>query len=341
MKIPAYSSTIRRKEMDAVLSCMVSEKIGPGETNSRLLRQVKEFLGVDGAFAVRSPAIALKYACLALDLPPQSGIMLSALAPFWQYQTIESLGYKPIVLDVAEQTALVTLEQVEDGIKNGGRLLLLNETFGLIPDIDSYAALGIPIIEDISQSVGGIYNEKRVGTLGVFSILGLEANDLVTAGGGAVLLAPLRRNASVLRKLAEEAPKTDILPDINCALGFIQLKELVRNETIRREMFDTFVRSVLQSGHRALSQQGDFATTSIYSFPVVLKSGFKEVQSYANRKDIEVLQAFENSIAEKLYDTLDCKIAKSLLLRCAQFPLYPRLGKSQVEKLAKVLAALP
>ena len=33
--IQTYSSTIRRKEMDAVLTCMVDEKIGPGELNAR------------------------------------------------------------------------------------------------------------------------------------------------------------------------------------------------------------------------------------------------------------------------------------------------------------------
>ena len=34
--IQTFSSTIRRREMDAVLTCMVDEKIGPGEINSRL-----------------------------------------------------------------------------------------------------------------------------------------------------------------------------------------------------------------------------------------------------------------------------------------------------------------
>ena len=47
MKVPVFSSTIRRKEMDAVLSCMVSEKIGPGEINARLIQCVKETFGVD------------------------------------------------------------------------------------------------------------------------------------------------------------------------------------------------------------------------------------------------------------------------------------------------------
>ena len=62
MKIQVYSSTIRRKEMDAVLSCMVEEKTGPGELNSRLVQSVKEFFGLSGAVALRSPSLALKYA---------------------------------------------------------------------------------------------------------------------------------------------------------------------------------------------------------------------------------------------------------------------------------------
>ena len=65
--IQTYSTTIRRKEMDAVLTCMVDEKIGPGELNARLIQTVKEFTKCDGAVALRSPAIALKYALMALD----------------------------------------------------------------------------------------------------------------------------------------------------------------------------------------------------------------------------------------------------------------------------------
>ena len=68
MKIQVYSSTIRRKEMDAVLSCMVEEKTGPGELNSRLVQSVKEFFGLSGAVALRSPSLALKYALKALGV---------------------------------------------------------------------------------------------------------------------------------------------------------------------------------------------------------------------------------------------------------------------------------
>lgn len=342
MKIQPFSSTIRRKEMDAVLTCMVEEKIGPGESNLRLIQQVKEYFDVDGAVAFRSPSIALKYALKALDLPKDSSIMISALAPSWQILAIEDLGYNPLVLDVSPETSLVSPEAVHEAIQNGGRLLILHETMGLIPNMNAILELGIPVIEDISQNAGATLGEKKTGTFGIFSILGLEERDILTAGGGAVLMAPQRRDWLVLKKHTDVAPSTDILPDINCSLAFVQLKEHNRNEQIRKEMYEMYIRSLMQGKHRSFSQQGDYAVPVVYSFPVVLESGFKDVKQYASRKEIDISPAFENSVIALREEQLEnCKNAKSLLLRCVLFPLYPRLGKNQSSKIAKVLATLP
>ena len=43
--IQTYSATIRRKEMEAVLTCMFDEKIGPGEMNEKLVQTAKELIG--------------------------------------------------------------------------------------------------------------------------------------------------------------------------------------------------------------------------------------------------------------------------------------------------------
>ena len=109
MKVQVYSSTIRRKEMDAVLSCMVEEKTGPGEINLRLVQSIKEFFGVSGACALRSPALALKYALKALGIEKKSKIIISALAPDWHYSALEDLGYIPVILDVSPSNSLVEI----------------------------------------------------------------------------------------------------------------------------------------------------------------------------------------------------------------------------------------
>lgn len=349
--IQTYSSTIRRKEMDAVLTCMVDEKIGPGEMARRLVQSVKEFFSVDGAFAFRSPAIALKYVFQAFDLEPGTGVIISALAPVWQLQAVKELGYRPIIVDVSPDTACVTLEALEEGIKHGGRLIILSETAGFLPEFEGIQALGIPFVEDVSCSVGSFRNLplkegeeqqiKRAGTYGVFSIMGLEEGDAITGGGGAVLMAPSRREWIILKRLGEEAPTTDLLPDLNSALAYIQLKEYPRNEAIRQDLFSAFQKALMASRHKCLMRTPE-GNSSVNSFSVVLSSGLKDVRQYASRKGIEIQPTFSGSITAFLDEELEgCINAHSLYLRTVDFPLYPRLGATHAATIAKVLGTLP
>ena len=350
--IQTYSTTIRRKEMDAVLTCMVDEKIGPGELNARLIQAVKEFTKCDGAVALRSPAIALKYALQALDFAKDGKIMISALAPAWQYQSLVAMGYEPLVLDVDEITGLVTAEIVAAGIKNGGRLLILHETEGILPDFDGIMQLGIPVIEDISQSAGasvpvlspeGVPTEERklAGSFGVYTIMGLEERDVITAGGGAVLMAPGRREWIVLKRFSDEAPLTDLLPDINSALAWVQVREYPRNEKSRKELFAMFHQACMIGRHKMYAREMENGST-MSCFPLILASSFKDVKQYAAKKDIEVQLAYDNSVIAKIEELSEsCIHAKSLYLRCVHIPLYPRLTHSEAAKIVKVLSSLP
>ena len=355
--IQTFSPTIRRKEMDAVLTCMVDEKLGPGELNAKLIQTVKEFTGCDGAVAFRSPAIAFSYVLKALNLEPGVSVMISALAPSWQYTAVKNLGYTPLVLDVNDENGLISPDTVEEGIKNGGRLLLLHETMGILPQIEEILSFGIPVIEDISHSFGSIYTfsasesgenvktenaEKKAGMMGLYSILGLEANDTITAGGGAVLISPKRREWIVLKKYTDSAPETDILPDMNSALAFIQLKEFARNEQARKALFAIFQKSLMSGKNKTFARDAENGST-IWSFPVVLSGSFKDAKQYASRKEIEIRPAYEKSVIASLEEIEQANYihAKSLFLRTVLFPLYPRLGSESATKIAKVLGTLP
>lgn len=352
--IRTYSNTIRRREMDAVLTCMVDEKIGPGELNVRLIQTVKEIFKCDGAVALRSPAIALVYALRALDMPSGTKVMISALAPLWHFAALENSGFVPLVLDVDDSTALVTADAVSKGINDGGKILLLHETNGVMPDMDAIMALGVPVIEDISASAGAsvFYAEsdsekkseaadgKISGSFGAYAIMGLEERDVITAGGGAIIMAFSRREWIALKKHTDTVPSTDLLPDLNAALGWVQLKEFARNEASRKKLFEMFQRAAMGGRHKMFARDGERSTAC--NFPLVLNSALGDVQKYAARKDIEVRQAFENSvIANKTDELASCIHAKSLFLRTVFFPLYPRLTQSQAEKIVKVLGSLP
>jgi dTDP-4-amino-4,6-dideoxygalactose transaminase len=356
-----FSPTIRRKEMDAVLSCMVDEKIGPGDISRQLTETAAELFHMEGAVALRSPLRALELALLAPGIEPGSAVMLSALAPAWQYEGVLRAGFQPLVLDVGPDSVVLGADAVAQGIEEGGRLLVLQDALGHVGDYGALQDLGVPILQDATQSVGAstsIGNETAesdtstttlsaptIGGIGYYTLIGLEERDCITAGGGALLLAKAKRDWAALRGAAATLLAVDLLPDINNALALVQLKEFRRNEERRQGMREKYVTALLQGRHRTISQNagvGESLTPGTYGFPVMLERGFKEVKQYAARKNIDVTLAFAGSIVDH-YDAMaaECPNAHSVAQRCALFPLYPLLSAANVTDILKVLSTLP
>ncbi|MDR0323640.1 MAG: DegT/DnrJ/EryC1/StrS family aminotransferase [Treponema sp.] len=358
MKIEVYSPTIRRKEMDAVLTAMVEEKIGPGDRNRLLIQTAKEQMRFDYALALRSPAVALHLSLKALDVKTGQGVLVSALSPQYYLQVIKDLQLTPVFCDVTYDFPCINRETIEkamakkpDGLEIGA--VVLHHTLGFVPDALSILELGIPVIEDISHSYGSWLKPKEESTEkdsspsqtsafpvihGVFCILGLEEKDMLTSGGGALLFAMNRRDGSVLRNYSGIADEY-CLPDINAALAIIQFKEAQRNIERRNEIANFYVKASLQTRHKRFISRSEDENNK-YSFSLVLETGLKDVIAYAKKKEILLDNAFEKTIAASLVCE-NCPVSSSLVLRTVLFPMYPRLRSQEVERVSRLIMTLP
>src|SRR5512137_3067585 len=99
MSIPVFCSYIRRKDMDTVLNCLVTDSIGPGEYLDRFQRSAKEALGYDFGFAVRSPSLALGLALDSLALAEGDAVAVPALAPAYYLRVLASRRLVPVFVD--------------------------------------------------------------------------------------------------------------------------------------------------------------------------------------------------------------------------------------------------
>jgi dTDP-4-amino-4,6-dideoxygalactose transaminase len=373
MKIEVYSPTIRRKEMDAVLTAMVEDKIGPGERARLLIANAKEQFRFDYCQSLRSPAIALSLALKALNLEDGQGVVISALSPRYYKQVIDDLRLTPVYCDVSASLPCMSRETIEkiltpavsgdvgreissDGERGAGddtgretvfdekkpvpRCIIVHHTLGFVPDMAAIMELGLPVIEDISQSCGFTAPEGVEQVHGTFTILGLEERDMLTSGGGALLYAMSRRDASVLRNF-EDLPPEFCLPDLNAALASVQFRESAKNLEKRKEIAQIYTQSSLQTRHKRfiLSEESGYNN---YAFPLVLETGLKDVMAYAKKKEIIVESAFTDTLAGAgLVDSGLCPESYSLSLRTVLFPLYPRLRSQEVERVSKLILTLP
>ncbi|MDR2393546.1 MAG: DegT/DnrJ/EryC1/StrS family aminotransferase [Treponema sp.] len=340
MKVAVYSPTIRRKEMDAVLTAMVEDKIGPGEQSRLLIQVAKEYLGFEYCLALRSPVFALFLALKSLNLEDGAGVVLSALSPRYYAQVLEDLRLRPVYCDVSASFPCIDQETLEQACKRedpSPKCILVHHTLGFVPDMVSIVQVGLPVIEDRSQSYG---TEGKPAALGVFTLLGLEERDMLTSGGGALLYGVNPRNASVLRTGGDLPPEYG-LPDMNAAMAVVQFREGAKNLEKRKGVAQIYTQSALRTRHKRFIPQ-DEEGYNHYAFPLILETGMKEVKAYAKRKDIVVAHAFEGTLmGSGMVEPMVCPESYSLSLRTVLFPLYPRLGVAETEKVAKLIASLP
>jgi len=347
MKTEVYSPTIRRKEMAAVLTAMVEEKIGPGEQAKFLIQTAKEKLAFEYCLALRSPVIALQLALKALGLERGQGVVVSALSPLYCTRVIEDMGLVPLYSDVLSSSVCVGRETVEKALASRPegldvRCVVLHHTFGYLCDAEGIAELGIPIIEDSSQCYGTVIGSHEgavpTGTSALFTILGLEERNMLTAGGGALLYSVNRRDAAVLRGFGDLPPEYG-LPDMNAALAVVQFREAEKNLLRRKEIANLYTQAVQRTRHKFIPHGAEYNN---YAFPVVLETGVKDVKAYARRKEVAVESAFDNTpVGCGVVPPEQCPEAYSLSLRTVLFPLYPRLSKADAGKVAKLIMTLP
>ena len=352
--------------MDAVLTAMVEDQIGPGERSKILIQTAKEHLHFDYALALRSPATALHVALKALNLEKNSGVVISALSPRYYAQVLSDLDLAPIFCDVSFSFPCMSLENIEkaiascrDSAQAGGiepRCIVLHHTLGFIPDTESILETGLPIIEDISQSYvpslpdtqeqndsansEGEKKAKAELSRGTFAILGLEERDMLTSGGGALLFAMNRKDGSLLRAFSNIAPEY-CLPDINAALATVQFREAAKNMIRRNEIAQVYSQASLRTRHKMFIPPEGIEYNN-FAFPLILEAGMKDVTTYARKKEIIVETAFDQTLAGKgICDSMLCPASYSLSLRTVLFPLYPRLRSKDADRVSKLIMTLP
>jgi len=342
MAIPIFRPTLKRRDMGSVLSCIVSDRLGPGELARDLVSRLSQATGMGGGVVVASAYAGLSLALEALALAPGDAVALSALTPAVHLRAIRDRGLVPLIADVDPESGCIDAASVGELVTRGAKAFVVHHPLGLVADLEALRSTGLPLIEDVSQALGAhLPGGAPCGSAGDLVLLSLEPEGIVTCGGGAAVLGRTRAAATGLRKAADASPAYAPLPDLNAALGISQAASLERFLAVRREIAGVYLQALLKSRHRPLAQKGD-AEPVPFSFPVLLADGVKEVRAFAMKKGIETQPAFAGSAAALEESVAEaCPRARSLVLRCLLFPLYPMLARRDVELIAKVLSALP
>jgi dTDP-3-amino-3,4,6-trideoxy-alpha-D-glucose transaminase len=129
-----------------------------------------EFCGTEYALGVSSGTAALELALRGLGIGPGDEVIVPTYSFIATAEAVSTVGATPVIVDVDEDTALITAEIVAAALTPRTRCVIPVHLFGRTVEMDPLLELcrarGIAVVEDACQAHGALYRGRPVGSLG-------------------------------------------------------------------------------------------------------------------------------------------------------------------------------
>ena len=303
---PLMKNNIAREDLNAVIELLQQDD--PVLTQSKNVRAFEEewsrWLGVKYSVFVNSGASANLVTMTALkELHGAGGeVIVPAITWVSDIASVLQCGFTPVFADINPRTLSMDTEEILSKITPRTRAVFLTHVLGYNALtqklLDELKARGVPLIEDVCESHGATFNDRKLGTFGLASNFSFYyAHHLSTIEGGMICTddenvyetVRMLRSHGMVRELSSDGRKVDyaeeypdLNPDfifafpaynvrsteINAVIGRSQLRRLDDNNQQRTANFMLFLRNLDPNLYRT-----DFDTegSSNYAFTLVLK----------------------------------------------------------------------
>ncbi len=338
-QISFFKPALFRKDMDAVLQTMVDEKIGPGEKKRLFIKSYSTLLGRSDGVALRTYIDAIEIALSSFNLEKGDSVALSVFTPLVYLEALKRLSLKPYICDI-DSSMMPSIESISSGMDEGVKALILFLPLGNIClESEKFKELGIPILEDVTQSVGSKLNEIKCANVGDVIIANTEEDAVVSTAGGAVLLSSDDEKIEFMKKTVN--PYIE-LPDMNASLGIVQLDKLDSIVIRRSSIFKIYQEEARRKNRVKVFGFSDIEyVNNGYGFSCITEDRPEDVIEMAKKYGVTVRKTFSKACGSLyLKDYEKFPNAFSYLSRSVSFPLYPFLSKAEIETVQKTIGIL-
>ena len=186
------------EEEEAVLKVLRSKRLfryyGPYDSISQADLFEKEFARINGAkyaLGMNSCTNALMIALLAAGVNPGDEVIVPAYTFVASTAAIVAANAIPVIVEV-DKSFTIDPTEVEKSITTKTKAIMPVHMRGNACNMDAIMAIAkknnLVVIEDAAQANGGLYNGKRLGSIGDAGCFSFQYHKVITAGeGGAII----------------------------------------------------------------------------------------------------------------------------------------------------------
>jgi len=374
MKIPYFRASIGAEELERVAEVLDSGWLTTGKVAAEFEARFAEQCAAGFALATNSCTAALHLALEAIGIGPGDKVIVPTLTFTSTAEVIRYLGADPVFVDVDPGTCLITADSVDRvcrlhpeikacmAVHFGGQSVEMTGPEGVWQKCRD---LGIYLVQDAAHAFPAGDDYGPVGSLGDITCFSFYANKTITTGEGGMLVTNdenLARRVRLMRlhgidrdvwdrfTAAGSAWEYDVvapgfkynLPDVNAAIGVVQLAKAEELRSARQQIAQRYLAS--------FSKQDKIETLALrvkpkdhawHLFPVIITADAPDqrdkfiehlaadgISTSVHYKPLHRMTYYREKYGLK---TDDFPNAERYWRGCVSLPIYPSMTGEQTE----------
>ncbi|MBD3272013.1 MAG: hypothetical protein GF384_05695 [Elusimicrobia bacterium] len=347
--LTAQYQTIKDRIDDAISRVLKRTDFILGQDVRLFEQEFAQYIGVKHAIGVASGTDALVIALAASGIGPGDEVITSPFTFIATAEAIQRVGARIVFADIDRKSFTIDPKKIAGRINQKTKAIIPVHLYGEPCAMDEIHKLvsnsSISIIEDCAQSLGAVYNSKKVGSIGRIGCFSFfPGKNLGCYGDGGIITTndtECAERIKLMRNHGSVSKYEHVMHGYNSRLDTIQAAVL----RVKLPLVDQWneQRRAHADGYRsALEQEGFTAqflsTRSVSSmnyFTIYVDSGRDELQAYLKEQGIASAIYYPQSLhVQKVFADLgykhgDFPEAEYAQERVLSLPMYAELTDDQ------------
>jgi perosamine synthetase len=337
---------IGKEEVKAVVKVMKSgfltHGLGAGPMVTKFEKAFAKFVKAKHAIAVNAGTSALHLAIAGAGIKPDDEVILPSFTFVATAEVIAMTGAKPVFVDIDPEKYNISPRKIEKTLTKKTKAIMPVDLYGLPADMQPIREIadkyGLIITEDAAQAHGASYKGKPPGAFADVACWSFYASKNMTTGEGGMITTNNDELAERMRFMRSHGEKEKYkslmlghnyhMPEIQAAIGCVQLKKLPKFVAKRRENARRLTAKLRKAKGLQLPKEPKGYKHSWYLYTIRLKGA----KGKKRDKTVEALR--QKGIGAEVYYTNPVHL----------MPYYKKFGRyrlPQSEKAAKQVLSLP
>ncbi|AXT61824.1 DegT/DnrJ/EryC1/StrS family aminotransferase [Aquimarina sp. AD10] len=291
-----------KKDIDTAIENIITTSafIG-GEELKKLEKNFASFQGAKHCIGVANGTDALEIAIEALDLPPNSDIIVPANSFIASSEAVTRSGHKVVFCDCNLENYTISIDSLKKLITKSTKAIIAVHLYGHPCDMGELLDIAkehdLRIIEDCAQAHGAEYKGKRIGAIGDIGTFSFyPGKNLGAYGDGGAIVTNNEELAIKCKMIANHGRvekynhvfegRNSRLDNLQAAILNVKLKHLENWTNQRIKIADFYLENLKDVSEIVLPKRSEWAR-QVYHLFVIRTDRREELKAYLGEQNIQ------------------------------------------------------